>query len=186
LWHILEGHFELLRANAALVQRIEKALEDANLKITSVRSDIPGKAGRAVLRAIIGGHTQPQRLAACAITRVKASPEELLEALCGRIRKHHRFMLRLHLGHIDALDKAIADIEKEVGLGLEPFRATARLLTTMPGISTVAADALIAEIGIDMGRFATPGHLLSWARLCPRNDESAGKRRSTRWRRGGK
>jgi len=128
----------------------------------------------------------PERLAACVTTRVKASPEELLEALRGRIRKYHRFMLKLHLGHIDALNKAIADIGKEVGLGLEPFRAAAKLLTSMPDISTVVADAFIAEISIDVGRFATPGHLLSWVRLCPRNDESVGKRRSTRFRRGGK
>jgi transposase len=242
VWHILEGHFELVLANAAHVknvpgrktdvndamwladllahglirasfvpptpvqelrtltrtrkqfvrerashvQRIEKVLEDANLKLSVVITDILGKAGRAVLQAIIDGQTNPERLAACVTTRVKASPAELLEALRGRIRAHHRFMLKLHLGHIDALDQAIADIEKEVGRGLEPFRAAAKLLTTMPGISTVAADALIAEIGIDMSRFDTAGHLLSWACLCPRNDESAGKRRSTRLRRGGK
>jgi transposase len=142
--------------------------------------------GRAVLQAIIEGHTQPERLAACVTTRVKASPGELLEALRGRIRAHHRFMLKLHLDHIDALDTAIAGIEKEVGRRLQPFRAAAKLLSTMPGLSEVAANVLIAKIGIDMSRFATPGHLLSWACMCPRNDESAGKRRSTRLRHGGK
>jgi transposase len=156
------------------------------LKLSVVLSDILGKAGRAVLQAIIDGHTQPERLAACVSTRVKASPGELLEALSGRIRAHHRFMLKLHLEHIDALDKAITGIEKEVGLGLEPFRAAAKLLSTMPGLSEVSAHVLVSEIGIDMSRFATAGHLLSWACLCPRNDESAGKRRSTRLRRGGK
>ena len=242
VWHVLEGHFELVLANAAHVknvpgrktdvndamwladllahglirasfvpptpvqelrtltrtrkqfvrerashvQRIEKVLEDANLKLSVVLSDILGKGGRAVLQAIIDGHTQPERLAACVTTRVKASQGELLEALRGRIRAHHRFMLKLHLEHIDALDKAITNIEKEVGLGLEPFRAAARLLSTMPGLSEVSAHVLVSEIGIDMSRFATPGHLLSWACLCPRNDESAGKRRSTRLRRGGK
>ena len=95
-------------------------------------------------------------------------------------------MLKLHLDHIDTLDKAIAHIETEVGLGLEPFRRAAKLLSTMPGLSSVSAHVIVAEIGIDMSRFATPGHLLSWACLCPRNDESAGKRRSTRLRRGGK
>ena len=95
-------------------------------------------------------------------------------------------MLKLHLGHIDALDQAIAAIEKEVGLGLEPFRQAAKLLSTMPGLSAVGSNVVVAEIGIDMSRFATPGHLLSWACMCPRNDESAGKRRSTRLRRGGK
>jgi transposase len=238
VWHVLEGHFELVLANAAHVKnvpgrktdvndatwladllahglirasfvppvavqelraltrtrkqfvreraahvlRIDKVLEDANLKLGVVLTDIMGKSGRA---AIVDGQTDPQRLLAC-IGRVKASRAELLEALRGRISAHHRFMIKLHLSHIDALDKAIADIDTEVGLGLEPFRQAAKLLSTMPGLSTVAANVVVAEIGIDMSRFATPGHLLSWACMCPRNDESAGKRRSTRLRRGGK
>lgn len=242
VWHVLEGHFELVLANAAHVknvpgrktdvndatwladllahglirasfvppvavqelrtltrtrkqfvrervahvQRIEKVLEDANIKITSALSDITGKSGRAVLEALIGGQTAPERLLACVTTRVKATRAELLEALRGHVSAHHRFMLKLHLGHIDALDAAIAAIEKEVGLGLEPFRRATKLLTTMPGLSSVSANVVVAEIGIDMSRFATPGHLLSWACMCPRNDESAGKRRSTRLRRGGK
>lgn len=242
VWHVLEGHFQLVLANAAHVknvpgrktdvndatwladllahglinasfvppvavqelrtltrtrkqfvrergshaQRIEKVLEDANLKLSVVISDILGKSGRAVLQAIIEGQSDPEQLAARISTRVKASRAELLEALRGRISAHHRFMLKLHLGHVDALDKAIADIEKEVGLGLEPFRQAAKLLSTMPGLSDVSAHVIVAEIGIDMSRFATAGHLLSWACLCPRNDESAGKRRSTRLRRGGK
>ena len=168
------------------MQRIDKVLEDANLKLGVVLSDVLGKSGRAVLQAIIDGHTDPERLAACVTTRVKASRAELLEALRGRISAHHRFMLKLHLSHINALDQAIATIEKEVGLGLEPFRQAARLLSTMPGLSATASNVVVAEIGIDMARFATPGHLLSWACMCPRNDESAGKRRSTRLRPGGK
>ncbi len=98
-----------------------------------------GKSGRAVLQAIIDGHTDPERLLSC-IGRVKASRAELLEALRGRIGPHHRFMLKLHLSHIDALDQAIATIEKEVGLGLEPFRQAAKLLSTMPGLSDVSAQ----------------------------------------------
>ena len=242
VWHVLEGHFELVLANAAHVknvpgrktdvndamwladllahglihasfvppaavqelrtltrtrkqfvrerashaQRIEKVLEDANLKLSVVLSDILGKCGRAVLQALIDGHTDPERLASCFNSRVKANRGELLEALRGKVTAHHRFMLKLHLGHIDALDEAIATIEKEVGLGLQPFRQAAKLLSTMPGVSDISAHVIVAEIGIDMSRFATPGHLLSWACLCPRNDESAGKRRSTRLRRGGK
>ena len=238
VWHVLEGHFELVLANAAHVknvpgrktdvndsmwladllahglirasfvppvavlelrtrkqfvrergahvQRIEKVLEDANLKLSVVISDILGKGGRAVLQALIDGQTDPERLASCVTTRVKASRSELLEALRGRVNAHHRFMLKLHLDHIDALDQAVAAIEKEVGLGLEPFRQAAVLLSTMPGLSAVASNVIVAEIGIDMSRFATPGHLLSWACMCPRNDQSAGKRRSTRLRRGGK
>jgi transposase len=241
VWHVLEGHFELVLANAAHVKnvpgrktdvndamwladllahglirasfvppaavqelrtltrtrkqfvrersahvlRIDKVLEDANLKLGVVLTDIMGKSGRAVLQAIIDGHHDPAYLASC-VGRVKASRQDILEALRGRITAHHRFMLKLHLDHIDTLNKVIAQIEKEVGLGLETFRQAATLLSTMPGLSEIAATVVVAEIGIDMSRFATPAHLLSWACLCPRNDESAGKRRSTRLRRGGK
>ena len=177
---------QFVRERASHVQRIEKVLEDANLKLSIVLSEFVGKSGRAVLQAIIDGHTAPDRRASCIGMRVEASRAELLEALRARISTHHRFMLKLHLGHIDALDQAIAAIETEVGLGLEPFRHAARLLSTMPGLSSVSANVIVAEIGIDKTRFATPAHLLSWACLCPRNDESAGKRRSTRLRPGGK
>ena len=176
---------QFVRERSAHVQRIEKVLEDANLKLGVVLSDIMGKSGRAVLDAIVAGESDPQRLLSCVSQRVKAPREEVREALRGRIRPHHRFMLKLHLDHIDALDRAIAAIEKEVGQQIEPFRAAARLISTIPGMSDIASQVVIAEIGIDMSRFETPGHLLSWACLCPRNDESAGKRRSTRLRRGG-
>jgi len=134
----------------------------------------------------VDGHSEPEFLASRITTRVKASRAELLEALRGRVCAHHRFMLKLHLDHIDALDKAIAAIEQEVGSALQPFRQAAKLLNTMPGLSEVASSVVVAEIGIDMSRFRTPAHLLSWACMCPRSDESAGKRRSTRLRRGGK
>jgi transposase len=176
---------QFVRERAAHVQRIEKVLEDANLKLSLVLADILGKSGRAVLQAIIDGHTDPEHLLCCINTRVKANRAELLEALRGRISAHHRFMLKLHLGQVDALDQAIATIEKEVSLGLKPFRESAQLLSTMPGLSAVSASVIVAEIGVDMSRFKTPGHLVSWAGLCPRNDESAGKRRSTRLRHGG-
>lgn len=176
---------QFVRERSAHVQRIEKVLEDANLKLGVVLSDILGKSGRAVLEAIVAGESDPERLLACVNQRVKASRAEVLEALRGHLRPHHRFMLKLHLDHIDALDRAIATIERELGGSLEAFRAAARLIATIPGMSEVASHVVVAEIGIDMSRFATPGHLLSWTCLCPRNDESAGKRRSTRLRRGG-
>src|SRR4051812_20537206 len=177
---------QLVRERSAHVLRIDKVLEDANLKLGVVLTDIMGKSGRAVLQALIDGQGDPESLARHVSLRVKASRAEVLEALRGHISSHHRFMLKLHLGQIDALDRAIADIEQEVGLGLRPFRQAADLLTTIPGVSDTSAHAILAEVGIDMSRFATPGHLLSWACLCPRNDESAGKRRSTRLRPGGK
>lgn len=177
---------QFVRERAAHVQRIEKVLEDANLKLGVVLTDIMGKSGRAVLQAIVDGDSNPESLLSRIDRRVKTSRNEVLEALRGHISGHHRFMLKLHLEHIDALDRAIATIEQEVGAGLQPFLDAANLLTTMPGMSAVASHAVIAEIGIDMSRFQTPAHLLSWACMCPRNDESAGKRRSTRLRRGGK
>jgi transposase len=176
---------QFVRERSAHVQRIEKVLEDANLKLGVVLSDIMGLSGRAVLQAIIDGQDDPEHLAALVNLRVKATRSEVREALRGHISPHHRFMLKLHLDHIKALDAAITTLEQEVGSALKPFRTAAKLLSTMPGLSAVSAHVVVAEIGIDMSRFATPGHLLSWACLCPRNDESAGKRRSTRLRRGG-
>jgi transposase len=108
----------------------------------------------------------------------------LLEALHGRIREHHRFMLKLRLAQIDALERAVRDLEARLGEVLQPFRADVELLKTMPGVSETVAFVILAEIGFDMTRFPSAGHLVSWAGLCPRSDESAGKRRSTRIRHG--
>jgi transposase len=163
--------------------RIQKTLEDANLKITRVIADILGTSGRAILTALIAGETDPQRLADLTRGRLKATRADLVDALHGRVTEHHRFMLQLHLTQIDALDAAVATIEARIGDALGPFRAAVSLLTTMPGLSDTTARVLIAEIGTDMTRFPTVGHLISWAGLCPRLDESAGKRRSTRTRR---
>jgi transposase len=101
------------------------------------------------------------------------------------VTRHHRFLLKLHLGQIDGLDAAIETIDREVEDNLDPFRTAAELVSTIPGVSSLSAEGIIAETGIDMGRFPTDGHLLSWANICPRNDQSAGKRRSTRMRKGG-
>jgi transposase len=149
-----------------------------------VVSDVTGTSGRAILQAIIKGKTSPEELLATTTGRLHADGPTLIEALRGRIRQPHRFLLKLHLGQIDALEQSIAGIDKEVGALLEPFRAKAKRLMTIPGISDVAAEVIVSEIGIDMSRFSTAGHLISWAGLCPRNDESAGKRRSTRLRQG--
>jgi transposase len=176
---------QFVRERSAHIQRIEKLLEDANLKLSVVLSDIVGTSGRAVLQAIVDGHHDPQYLASLVSARVKATRSEILESLRGYIRPHHRFMLKLHLEHINTIDAAIGAIEQEVGHGLDSFRQAAQLLSTIPGLSNVSAHTVVAEIGIDMSRFATPAHLRSWSCLCPRNDESAGKRRSTRLRPGG-
>lgn len=175
---------QLVRQKAQHVQRLQKVLEDANLKLTGVLTDILGKSGRAILQALIEGQTDPEQLADLANYRVKASRAARVEALRGQVTEHHRFMWRLHLGQIDALDEAVALVDAQVGALLEPLRVHADLLTTVPGVSDVVAQVVISEIGVEMGRFPTAGHLLSWAGLCPRNDESAGKRRSTRIRNG--
>jgi hypothetical protein len=130
--------------------------------------------GRAMLEALIGGENDPAELAALA----KTAPEKLREALHGRIMPHHRLLLQLHLQQIDALDVAIGSLDREVDARIEPFRTIVELMLAIPGISNVSAR-LAAEIGTDMSRFATASHLISWAGLCPKNDESAGKRRST-------
>ena len=163
--------------------RIQKTLEDANLKLTQVMTDILGTSGRAILAALVAGETDPQRLADLTRGRQKATRADLVDALHGRITDHHRFMIQLHLTQIDALTNAVATIEARIGDALGPFHAAASLLRTMPGLSDTTARVLIAEIGTDMTRFTTAGHLISWAGLCPRLDESAGKRRSTRTRR---
>ena len=138
-------------------------------------TDIIGMTGRAMLAALIAGETDPSKLAVLAHPRIKAPPAQLREALRGRIMKHHRFLLRLHLQQIDAIDAAVAEIDREVGERIEPFRTTVELLTTIPGIGELGARIIAAEIGNDMSRFATAAHLISWAGLCPKNDESAAR-----------
>ena len=181
---LLRTRKQLTRERTSHIQRLQKTLEEANIKLDSVISDIIGASGRAMIEALIAGETDPAKLARLASTRIKASPQTLAEALRGRVTKHHRFLLRLHLDQIDALDRTIAVIDKEVEANLDPFRELIPVLTSIPGIGELAARVLLAEIGTDMSRFPTVGHLISWAGLCPGNDESAGKRRSTRMRKG--
>ena len=175
---------QLVREMARHTQRIQKTLEDANLKLTELVSDILGKSGRAILNALVAGETDPERLADLTDGRLKASREQLVPALHGRVTAHHRFMITLHLTQVTALETAIADLDARIGDALAPFRAAVSLVTTMPGVKTTAAAIIIAEIGTEMSQFPSAGHLLSWAGLCPRLDESAGKRRSTRTRPG--
>jgi transposase len=162
--------------------RIQKTLEDANVKLTQVVSDTLGTSARAILTALIAGETDPERLADLTHGRLKASRAQLVEALHGRVTAHHRFMLDLHLGQVEALEATIAKLERHMGEAMAPFQSAVSLLTTMPGLSDTTARVLIAEIGTDMSRFPSPGHLISWAGLCPRLDVSAGKRHSTRIR----
>lgn len=173
---------QLVREIARHTQRIQKILEDANVKLTGALSDILGATGRAILRALIAGETDPERLADLTKGRLKASRSQLVEVLQGRVTAHHRFMLQLHLQQVESIEEVVGKLEAHIEHALAPFRPAIDLLITMPGLSTTAASVIVAEIGHDMTVFPTAGHLLSWAGLCPRLDESAGKRRSTRTR----
>jgi transposase len=176
---------QLVREIAQHTQRLQKVLEDANVKLTEVLSDVLGKSGRAIIESLIAGEKDPEILANLACeSRLKASHEELVAALHGRVTSHHRFLLKIHLGQIDALDAAVRELEVRVGEALGPFRESAELLKTIPGVSDTVARVIIAEVGLDMGRFPTSGHLISWAGLCPGRNESAGKRLSSRIRPG--
>jgi transposase len=182
--NLLRTRKQLVREQSSHVLRVQKTLEDANIKLDSVLTDLMGKSGRAMIEALISGETNPVKLAGLADRRVKASPEELREALRGRVTKHHRFLLRLHLNQIDALDAAMATVDAQVAANLGPFRTAIDLIMSIPGIKSLGAQAIASEIGIDMSRFPSDAHLISWAGICPRNDESAGKRRSNRLRKG--
>lgn len=167
------------------VQRIQKVLQDANIKIDSVISDVMGKSGRAFLRAIVDGQCDPEKLAELADHRLHASKEEIREALRGVVTPLHRRMLRRHLEMFDTIQRLVDEIDIEVAALLEPFRRQVALLDTIPGVDIATAEVIVAEVGVDMSRFPTAAHLVSWSGLSPRSDESAGKRRNTRVGKGG-
>jgi transposase len=173
---------QLVREITQHTLRIQKTLEHANLKLTGLLSNILGVSGRAILQALVAGERDPERLADLVHGRVKGSRADLVAALHGRVTAHHRFLLQLHLAQVDALERAVREVEARLGAALAPFRTALDRLITMPGVSETVARVLVAEIGFDMTRFPTAGHLVSWAGLCPRLDESAGKRLSTRTR----
>ena len=181
---LLRTRKQLVREKSSHILRVQKTLEDANIKLDSVITDIIGMSGRAMIEALIAGESNPAKLARLANYRLRASQEKLREALRGRVTKHHRFLLRLHLNQIDALDASIATIDQQVQAGIAPFRFAVEHVTSIPGVSDLGAQVIVSEIGTDMSRFPSEGHLISWAGMCPRNDESAGKRRSNRVRKG--
>jgi len=181
---LLRTRKQLVREKTRHVQRIHKTLEDANIKLDAVLSDVLGRSGRAMLDAMVKGESDPDKLAGLAHANVKSPRQTLREALRGRVTQHHRFLLALHLEQIDRIDAGIAALDREVEDNLAPFRTAVDLISSIPGVKALGAQGIVCEIGTDMSRFPTAGHLLSWAGLCPRNDESAGKRRSTRLRKG--
>jgi transposase len=175
---------QLTREIVQHTQRIQAVLEEANVKLSSVITDILGVSGRRILKAMIAGETNPDRLSQLGSPRLATSRSELKEALHGCVREHHRFLIDQHLRTIEQLEATITAFDARIEAALAPFRDAIERLKEVPGLSETSAQVLIAEIGIDMSQFATAGHLLSWAGLVPRLDESAGKRRSTRVRKG--
>jgi transposase len=175
---------QLVGEQARVAQRIQKVLEDANIKLASVATDALGVSGRTMIRRIIEGETDASKLADLAQRKLRDKIPALKEALAGRVTEHHRFLLRLHLEHYEQLESYIARLGSRIEEALAPFVEARELLETIPGIATRTAEVLLAEIGPDMKPFATSAHLASWAGLCPGNNESAGKRRSGSMRKG--
>lgn len=168
----------LVEARAREVNRVQKVLESANIKLASVATDVLGKSGRAMLEALIAGEQDPATLAELARGRMRAKRPELQLALDGRLLSQHRTLLQHLLAHIDFLEQSRTELEAEIERCLAPFGQAVALAQTIPGIAETAATAIIAELGTDMTRFASDKHLSSWAGVCPGNKQSGGKRLS--------
>ncbi len=166
--------------------RLHKILEDTGIKLGCVASDIMGKSGRDMLDALVAGTTNPNVLADLARGQLRKKIPALREALEGRFEDEHALVVGQILAHLDFLDEAIGRLSEEIEERMRPFAAQRELLMTIPGVKQRAAEVLIAEIGVDMSVFPTPKHLASWAKVCPGNDESAGKRRSGKTGKGNK
>jgi transposase len=182
---------DLTRYRKALIQdrtrvanRLHKALEDAGVKLASVASDILGVSGRAMLHALAEGTTDPEILADLARGRLRGKLPALRAALTGRFRSHHAFLVGQLLAHLDYIDEAIATLSAEIESRLGPFADQLNRLDSIPGINRRTAEVIIAEVGVDMGAFPSAAHLASWAALCPGNNESAGKHKSGKTRKG--
>jgi transposase len=167
----------LIQTHTAEQQRVQKILEDAGIKLDSVASDVLGVSGRAMLRALIDGERDPERLADLAKGVLRKKIPLLREALRGRFREHHATMLRIVLDHIQQLEVSIAQLDAEVDRVMVPFSTARDHLATIPGVAKRSAECIIAEIGVDMNRFPTAAHLASWAGMCPANNITGGKRR---------
>ncbi len=183
---------DLTRARTAItrergreVQRLEKLLKDAGIKLSAVASDITGVSGRLMLAALIEGQRDPAALADLAKRRLRSKIPALTEALTGRFSEHHAFLAQVHLDLIDRHTEAIEEITARIEVVIEPFQGFRDLIATIPGIATLTtADVIIAETGADMTRFPTAGHLASWAGTTPGSNESAGRVKSTKTRPG--
>lgn len=175
---------KLVDERSAAVRRLQQVLEDANIKLAGVATDIMGISGRAILEAILAGNSDPGTLAELAKGKLRKKRDKLEQALDGRMSDHHRLLLAVHLEVIDALDEAIEQLSAAIEEKMRPFEEVLVRLDTVPGVGQRIAETIVAEIGLDMTRFATSGHLASWAGMCPGNNESAGKRKGGKTRKG--
>jgi transposase len=174
----------LIRERSAEINRIQKTLEGANIKLGDVATDVVGVSGRHILRELVAGQTDVNLLADLARGKLRDKLPQLQRALTGHFRAHQRFLLTQQLGHLEQLDELIEQLDAEVELRLRPFAEVVDRLDTIPGVGRRTAHILIAEIGRDMARFPSAAHLASWAGMCPGNNESAGKRKSGKTRKG--
>jgi transposase len=175
---------QLIHERATVVNRVHKVLEDANIKLASVATDVLGQSGRAMIAALIAGETDPDPLAELARGSLRKKRPELRRALEGRVTEHHRFLLRTLMRQEEQLEGLIAQYGARIEEVMTPFTEATARLRRIPGIGARAAEVIVAEIGTDMAKFPTAGHLCSWAGLCPGNDQSAGKHRSGRTTKG--
>lgn len=175
-----------VRTRATLVNRVHKVLESANIKLTSVASDVMGISGRAMLEAILQGQSSPAEMAELARGRMRDKRDLLAKALDGRVQTHHRFVLIELLGQIDSLDETIQRFNEQIEEYCRPFEEAVVLLDTIPGVGRETAEIIVSEIGTDMSRFPTAEHLASWAGVAPGSHESAGKRYSGKTTKGNK
>jgi transposase len=175
---------QLVAERAAVANRVQKVLEDANIKLASVASEVLGVSCRAMIAALIGGESEPDRLADLAKRRLRAKIPQLRRALHGHVTEHHRFMLRALMDHVRHLDGMIEQFDHRIEEVMSPLLGAVERLATIPGVNRRAAEVIVAEVGADMTKFPTAGHLSSWAGVCSGNHQSAGKRQSGRTTKG--
>lgn len=175
---------QLVRDRTRVLNRIQKVLEGANIKLSSVVSEISGVSSRAILRELVKNQLNPAQLESLVHGRLREKVRELEQALTGRVRTHHRFLLAQHLAHLDFLEEQIAAYAQEIERVTAPFEEFITLLDTIPGVARTTAELILAEVGADLSRFPTADHLASWAGLVPGNNQSAGRRLSGTMRKG--
>jgi transposase len=175
---------KLVEAQASERNRLQRLLETCNVKLASVASDVFGKSGREILRALIRGEASPEEMSRLARGRLRHKLDALVMALHGKVEAHHRFMLEMQLGRVEDIEANIAVVDRKIDQAVEPYREIVECLNTNPGVDRVGANTIIAELGVDMSVFPTVAHAAAWAGVCPGNNESAGKRMEQQKRRG--